>query len=375
MKTKWHLSVLLVFSILASGGACAAQSLRQAADKIGLLVGTAEQEAVFTQPEYARVLTTQFNMAEPSKELKWAATEPARGVFDFSVGDRMVAYDEAHGLKVRGHNLLWGHYNPAWLNDGHFTPAQLKRIMKRHIQTEVRHYRGHVFAWDVVNEGLGSKGQLEHSIWYDQPGIGLAAKGPAYIAQAIRWAHEADPKVLLFYNEDHADGINIESDALYKMVRGFQRQGVPIDGVGLQMHVVRPVNVPVHPVENIARFTRLGLEVHLTEVDVGIPIQGPGEPSKAQLAWQAKIYREIATACAENPGCTAFQTWGFTDQYSWIPRATHGKRGDALPFDVNFKPKPAYYAILDAFRQALKDNPNIKEERLQFERKVEARHH
>lgn len=375
MKTKWYLAVLLVLSVLASGGACAAQTLRQAADKIGLLVGTAADPPLFSQTKYARTLASQYNMIEPEGAMKWRATEPSQGVFDFKAGDRLVAFAEAHGMKVRGHNLLWDKDNPEWLTEGHFTPAQLKRIMKHHIQTVVRHFRGRVFAWDVVNEGLGSKGTLDHSIWYDQPGIGLAGQGSAYIVQAFRWAHEADPHALLFYNEDHADDINVESDAMYKMVKEFRAQGVPIDGVGLQMHIFTPANLPSHLAENIARFAKLGVEVHITELDVGLSVHGHEHPSASQLAWQAKVYRMAATACAENPDCTGFQTWGFTDRYSWIPEFSHGKRGAALPFDANYKPKPAERAILDAFHQALKSNPNIKEERLQFEQKVEVEHH
>jgi len=370
MKIKWHLAALLVFSIRAGGSVCAAQTLRQAAEKIGLLVGTAANPALFSQLEYAKTLAGQFNMIEAENSMKWRATEPSRGVFDFRAGDRLVAFAEAHGMKVRGHNLLWGKYNPAWLTQGHFTPAELHLIMKRHIQMEVRHYRGQVFAWDVVNEAFGSEGRLKHTVWYDEPGIGLAGKGTAYIAQAFRWAHEADPRALLFYNEVGADGINAKSDAMYEMVKDFKRQGVPINGVGLQMHVFNRSDVPSHLAENIARFTRLGVEVQITELDVALPTQAHGRASRSQLEWQAKIYRRAATACAENPGCTAFQTWGFTDRYSWIPIQTKGKRGAALIFDANYKPKRSYRAVLAAFRQALKSNPKIKEERLQFERKV-----
>ena len=370
MKIKWHLAALLILSMVAGGSACAAQSLREAAEKIGLLVGAAANPALFSQPEYAKTMASQFNMIEPENAMKWRATEPARGVFDFRHGDRVVAFAEAHGMKVRGHNLLWGKYNPAWLAQGHFTPAELERIMRRHIQMEVRHYRGQVFAWDVVNEAFESEGHLKHTLWYDEPGIGLAGKGTAYIAQAFRWAHDADPRALLFYNDYAAEGINAKSDAIYEMVKDFKQQGVPISGVGLQMHVFNPSDVPSHLAENIARFTRLGVEVQITEMDVALPTVAHKRESRSQLEWQAKIYRRVATDSAQNPGCTAFQTWGFTDRYSWIPIQTRGKRGAALIFDASYKPKPAYRAVLAAFRQALKSNPKIKEERLKFEQKV-----
>jgi endo-1,4-beta-xylanase len=370
MVIRRHLAALLTFSILTGGGACRAQTLRQVAEKIGLLVGTAVNPALFSQPEYAKTLTAQFNMVEPENQMKWAATEPSHGVFDFRAGDRVVQFAQARSMKVRGHNLLWGKYNPVWLKRGRFTPPQLCRIMKNHIQMVVRHYRGQVFAWDVVNEALDSEGHLRHTVWYDEPGIGLAGKGTAYIAQAFRWAHQADPQALLFYNEVGADGINARSDAMYEMVKDFKRLGVPISGVGLQMHVFNRGDILSQLARNIARFTKLGVEVQITEMDVALPVAGDSLASNSRLEWQAKIYRSVATACAENPGCTAFQMWGFTDRYSWIPGYTQGKRGAALIFSAEYRPKPAYQAVVEAFQRVLKSNPQLKEQRLQFDRGV-----
>jgi endo-1,4-beta-xylanase len=371
MKIKSHLAAVVTLAVLAGACALSAQTLRQAAKKIGLLVGTAAQPRRLSDAKYAGTLTRQFNMIEAENSMKWRATEPAEGVFDFKPGDRIVAFAEAHGMQVRGHNLLWGKYNPAWLAKGHFTPSQLRHIMKRHIQTVVRHYRGKVFAWDVVNEAFDSHGHLRHTLWYDRPGIGLAGRGTDYIAQAFRWAHQADPHALLFYNDYAAEGIDAKSDAIYAMVKDFKRCGVPIDGVGLQMHVYSMKDAQANVAANIARLTKLGVEVQITEMDVGIPTNAHGQASKSQLAWQAKVYRKVAMACAENPGCTAFQTWGFTDRYSWIPKHSHGKEGAALLFDASYRPKPAFDEVLGAFEQALKSNPRLKQQRLRFERRVQ----
>lgn len=154
------------------------------------------------------------------------------------------------------------------------------------------------------------------------------------------------------------------------MVKDFKRQGVPISGVGLQMHVFNRDDVPSQIARNIARFTKLGVEVQVTEMDVALPLAGHGKTSNSQLEWQAKVYSSVATSCAENPGCTAFQTWGFTDRHSWIPGHTKWKRGAALIFDADYRAKPAYRAVLDAFREILKSDPQIREQRLQFEQKV-----
>ncbi len=371
MKFRCCLWGLALAFALGTPGACAAQTLRQAAGKIGLLVGAAANPDLFSEAAYSQTLARQFNMIEPENAMKWRATEPKEGVFEFRAGDAIVAFAAAHGMKVRGHNLLWGRYNPAWLTQGRFTPEQLRAIMKRHIQTVVRHYRGRVFAWDVVNEAFDRKGRLRHTIWYDRPGIGLAGKGTAYIAQAFRWAHEADPHALLFYNDYAAEGINAKSDAIFAMVKEFMREGLPIAGVGLQMHVDSQAEAEANVAANMARLEKLGVEVQITEMDVALPRNGEGKARQSALAWQAKVYRRVALACAADPGCTAFETWGFTDRYSWIPRHTHGEKGAALLFAADYKPKPALGAVLDAFAQALGKNPEIRQERLRFERKVE----
>ncbi len=132
------------------------------------------------------------------------------------------------------------------------------------------------------------------------------------------------------------------------MVRDFMRQGVPIDGVGLQMHIEKPPDIASISA-NIARFTALGVQVHITEMDVSLPVDANGNASPADLQNQAEIYRQIAEACLSHPGCTAIQTWGFTDKYSWIGSHSKKTRGAALLFDRNYQPKPAYEAI----RQAL----------------------
>jgi len=198
-----------------------------------------------------------------------------------------------------------------------------------------------------VNEALDENGHLRDSLWYNQPGIGHAEKGSAYIEQAFRWAHEADPKALLFYNDNGGEGLNKKSDAIYAMVKDFRRREVPIDGVGLQMHVSQLDLDTAAIATNIARLTALGVQVHITELDVSLPVDSDGRTATNDLARQAEVYRAIVRACLQNPGCTAIQTWGFTDKYSWIGSHSHHTRGAALPFDGTYKPKPAYDAMID----------------------------
>lgn len=321
--------------------------LRQAADQAHMLVGTAVRPSLLPEAAYSATLAREFNMVEPEDAMKWWTIQRNLGTFDFYEGDEVVRFAQAHGMKVRGHCLVWDHNNPEWLVEGHFTPAQMSHLLQEHITTVMRHYASQVFAWDVVNEALDENGSLKDSPWYNQPGIGLAEKGSAYIEQAFRWAHEADPQALLFYNENGGEGLNRKSDAIYAMVKDFKRRGVPIDGVGLQMHIAALDFDTAAVAANIARLTALGLQVQITELDVSLPLDSTGLATRDDLLRQAKVYRGAVRACFESPGCTAIQTWGFTDKYSWIGSHTHGTRGAALPFDPSYKPKPAYDAIVE----------------------------
>jgi endo-1,4-beta-xylanase len=330
---------------------CGAQSLRQAADDAGLLVGTAVRPYLFSESAYTQTLAREFNMVEPEDAMKWPALRPNISTYDFRQGDEVVRFAQAHRMKIRGHCLVWDHDNPDWLTKNPFTTRQLSRILHEHITRVMRHYAGQVFAWDVINEATDENGKVRDSIWYNQPGIGFSGKGTAYIEQVFRWAHTADPHALLFYNEAEGEGLNRKSDAIYSMMKSFKRHGVPIDGVGLQMHVpaidTDIVSIAAEVFANIARLTALGLQVQITELDVPLTVEPDGTVRPSDLARQAEMYRRIVRACLNNAGCTAIQTWGFTDKYSWIGSHSHHTRGAALPFDQTYQPKAAYRALLE----------------------------
>jgi endo-1,4-beta-xylanase len=355
---KTALTVLLVLAIPT--GSFFAQSLREQADKNGMLIGAAVNPMLFDEALYASTLAREFNLLEPENVMKWGAIRPEQDKFNFGPGDEVVAFARAHKMKVRGHCLLWSKYNPAWLSKGSFTPEQLSKLLREHITTVMKHYSGQVFAWDVVNESFLANGDVEPSIWYDSPGIGLTGKGTAYIEQAFRWARAADPNALLFYNDYDTESLNPKSDAVYAMVKDFKRRGVPIDGVGIQAHIFNFGMKEISSLAaNLLRLTALGVQVHITEMDVALPVDVNGallEPG--DLARQAEIYRFVATACVQQPGCTAFQAWGFTDKYSWIPRYTKGAKGRALLFDQNYAPKPAYDALRDVLERQRRQKIN-----------------
>ncbi len=340
-------------------------TLRQAAAQRGFLMGAvvdADEFGYFDpltgSPQYGATLGTQYNMIEAENAMKWIVTEPAQGVYNFEPGDEITTFAQAHQIKVRGHNLAWWTQNPKWLNTlaSTATPATMSQMLHDHIFSEMQHYKGKVFAWDVVNEAVsdsanGAGTQLRDEIWYDQPGIGMTGTG--WIEQAFRWAHEADPKALLFYNDYNIYTPGAKTQAVLNMVADFKSRGVPIDGVGLQMHTDTygwPDSAGL--AATIQAFTNLGVQVHITEADVQVPVNVPTTSGTSTPAWlqlQAQTYQRILTVCVQNPRCTAFQTWGFTDNYSWIPAANPGF-GAALPFDQNYQPKPAFFGLLNALK-------------------------
>jgi endo-1,4-beta-xylanase len=365
-------NVVVGLQLTTPGG----QSLRGSAHGSQILIGSAVRTSQLSEALYASTLAGEFNMVEPEDALKWEVVHPQRNEFDFSQADQILEFAALHDMRLRGHTLVWHRQNPKWLAEGHYTSTELAYILEEHIKTVVGHYRGKIFAWDVVNEAFDElrPGELRSTIWRDQPGIAVGRNGSAsiveprasrnrilgdletpslkqpylYIERCFRWAHEADPQALLFYNEAEAETISAKSDAVFFMVRDFSRRGVPIDGVGLQMHIP-DLHADVESISaNIKRLTGLGVQVHITEMDVALPLDSNGNARAQDLVRQADIYRNVALACLSHPGCTAIQTWGFTDKYSWIGSHTEHRQGAALLFDQNYRAKPAYKALRNA---------------------------
>jgi endo-1,4-beta-xylanase len=310
---------------------------------------------LLTVPIYADLLSSQYSMLEPANAMKWDVTQPTMTTYNFQPGDELVAFAESNAMLVRGHNLCWYQQFPAWLSPyaATATPAQMATLLQNHITAEVTHFAGKVFAWDVVNEAFydpsgSAVPGLRDSIWYDQPGIGQTGTG--YIAQAFQWAHAADPNALLFYNDYNIEEPGPKFTAVLNMVQDFVSNGVPIDGVGFEMHVLNSYYpTATELAQNMQALAALGLQVHITEMDVRLPVDSNGNASAADLEAQAQVYQTVLTACLQQPNCTAFQVWGVSDANSWIPGAFPGY-GAALPFDVNYQPKPAFNALLAAMQ-------------------------
>lgn len=325
--------------------------LRDLAQAHHLAFGAAVNVSALQQDRtYAGLLEQQLNMVTPENVMKFNITEPDQDIFNFTQADALVAFAQAHRMQVRGHNLVWNEALPSWLTDGHFSKPQLQAILQNHISTVVQRFRSKVHIWDVVNEAIDDNGHLRKGIWLD-------TLGPDYIALAFRWAHEVDPQAHLFYNDYGAEGLGAKSDAVYKLVKGLVEDGVPIYGVGLQMHVSIFRAPSEHDVlVNMQRLAALGLKVQITEMDVSLRKNNaqftnptPIQAMPAQLDAQAKIYHNMLAACLAITACEAFVMWGLIDRYSWLngDGLTPNHADAPLIYDENYQPKPAFTALVD----------------------------
>jgi endo-1,4-beta-xylanase len=316
-------------------------SLKQLAKPTGVRSGTAVNTSVLASDStYSGLVASQFNLVTPENAMKWEVTEPSRGKFDFTEADQLVAFAKAHNQKVRGHTLAWHSQLPSWVSDGNFSKQELRQILKQHINTEVGHFKGQIWAWDVVNEAFNDDGTLRDSIW-------LQKLGPSYIADAFRWAHRADPKAILFYNDYNTEGVNAKSTAAYKLIKKLRKQGVPIQGFGVQGHLSTDYGLPTDMQKNLHRFGALGLKTAVTEADVRITL--PASPAEVQA--QDNGYSYMLQSCLLERSCISFTVWGFSDKYSWVPTTFPGQ-GQANIYDENYQPKSAYDALRRDFALA-----------------------
>ena len=315
-------------------GAAAARSLGALGDRAGVRIGTAvDMAALAADAPYRAAATTEFSSVTPENVMKWESVEPTRGTYDWAPADQLVAFAHDNHQLVRGHTLVWHSQLPGWLTAGNFTPDELRQILHRHITDEVTHFKGSIWQWDVVNEAFNDDGTLRDSIW-------LQKLGPGYIADAFRWAHEADPKAKLYINDYNIEGVNAKSTALYDLVARLRAQHVPVDGVGVQGHLDVQYPAPHDIADNLRRFDDLGLESAITEADVRITMPVDNTEQEAQ----AQAYSVLLQGCLLTEHCTDFTVWGFTDKYSWVPGVFTGE-GSANLFDEAYRPKAAYTAL------------------------------
>lgn len=322
-------------------------SLRELGEQAGVLIGAAvEPEDMAWEPLYNPTVAREFSIITTENVLKFGLVRKTPNRYVFGPADVIVDFAAQNGLQVRGHTLVWHEQLPDWLKVADYDSEELAALLKGHIETVVGRYKGRIQYWDVLNEAIDWDGSMRETIW-------LEKLGPEYMDKVFRWAHEADPDAKLFYNDYSAEGLGDKSDAVYELVKGMVERGVPIDGVGFQGHFgIEEPPTPEDVAANIDRLTALGLEVQFTEVDVRIP-----EPvTDEKLQEQADVYWTMLNACVQNPGCTAFVTWGVTDKFSWISSFLDGYDAGLL-IDREYKPKPAYWALRDVLERRLRLGP------------------
>jgi endo-1,4-beta-xylanase len=334
------LLVVLTYNEAARGQNGDTTPLRTLAEARGIAIGTAVAAVPLRDDsQYAETLRREFNLVTTETELKMDVLRPNRDTYDFSHADTIIEFAEANEMRVRGHTLVWHDALPGWLTGGNFSRDELVAILRDHIHTVVRHYRGRVDYWDVVNEAMGDDGNLRDSFW-------LRGIGPEYIEYAFTWAREADPDALLFYNDYGAETMNDKSNAIYEMLGDLVLRDIPVDGIGLQMHVSLGDVPDMERVRaNMVTLEALRLEVHITEMDVAV-YNGTGTDAQ-RLDAQAVVYRDALRTCLSVDACTTFSTWGFTDRHTWIPQVI-GRPDAPLPFDADYQPKPAYWSLAGA---------------------------
>ncbi|MFE8952571.1 endo-1,4-beta-xylanase [Streptomyces althioticus] len=334
--------------------------LRAAAPE-GFVIGTAvaggghHLEQDYPDPftydkEYRKVLGREFSSVSPENQMKWDHIHPELDRYDFEQADAIVEFARKNRQVVRGHTLLWHSQNPAWLEEGDFTKAELRSILREHITKVVGRYKGKIQQWDVANEIFDDQGNLR-----TQENIWIRELGPEIVADAFRWAHKADPKAKLFFNDFNVESVNAKSDAYYALVKDLLKQRVPVHGFSVQGHLSTRYGFPGDLADNLHRFDALGLETAVTELDVRMDVPEGSLPTPAQEKQQAEYYQRMLEACLDVEGCNSFTIWGFTDKYSWVPVFFEGE-GFATVMTEDFDRKPAYHALRDTLKDARHDD-------------------
>jgi len=328
----------------------APQSLKAHAAEKGVMYGCAVNVGLLSKDEaYAKLVQQQAGIVVAENSMKWGPMRPAPGEYRWDEADKLVAFAEANGMKVRGHNLCWHRQLPRWF-DGYATKENAAALLTTHIETVVKRYKGRIQSWDVVNEAvLPSDGRLDGL--RDSPWLKLV--GPGYIELSFRTARAADPAAKLTYNDY---GIEAEDEssgkkrvAVLELVKALHMRGL-IDAVGVQSHISAGGEYGQGLSEFLDAVSGLGLEIYVTEMDVNDRKLGPDDVTRDKAV--AATYREYLDLVLRNPAVKSVLTWGITDEFTWLngedARADHLPER-CLPFDKELKPVPAFFAIGDAF--------------------------
>jgi endo-1,4-beta-xylanase len=296
---------------------------------------------------YRDVIIKEFNSLTSENAMKFAQLHPAQNTYTWEEADYLLNFATQNNMRVHGHTLIWYKNPPAWVLNFQGDEAAWDNLLKTHIQTVVTRYKGKIKSWDVVNEAVAENGTLRSTecIWYQK-------LGAAYIEKSFRYAHEADPDALLFYNDYGHEFGPTKRTAIINLVNDLKAKGVPIHGMGLQMHT-RYTQSDQNLAAAINTAAATGLKVHISELDMEINTgnlldltfsAGLAAQQKAKYEFIVKTYNAIPKS--QQFGIT---TWNVGDADSWI-RGQYNRPDWPLPFDDNYNRKPAYQGILDGVK-------------------------
>ncbi|MBR7029959.1 MAG: endo-1,4-beta-xylanase, partial [Prevotella sp.] len=290
---------------------------------IGTAISMWKNDLTNASLDETKEVGAQFNMLVAENEMKWDALEPSRNSFSYGSADNLVRFAQNHDMRLRGHCLTWHSQLPTWVssdgkkNDKNWSREEALAILKNHIEKVVKHYKGKVAEWDVVNECLDDDQSVvrsnpegytlrKNSVW-------TQAVGEDFIDSAFVWAHRADPDAVLYLNDYGVEFSNkAKTAAFYNLAMRLKKKGIPIDGVGLQCHFSIGDLDSVKLDNTIRRFAEAGLQCIITELDMGIP----SNTTKNKEA-QARDYRVITDIVLNNDNCPDMVIWGLKDNNSW----------------------------------------------------------
>ncbi|MCC3156667.1 endo-1,4-beta-xylanase [Hymenobacter sp. 15J16-1T3B] len=351
MKTT---SLLLLSLLLSSCGGSGSEpqpepplppalgSLREAAFPFGAAVNV---NLLRSSAAYQGVVTREYRSVTAENAMKFRSLHPDAATYAWTDADYLVQYARQTNSRVHGHTLIWHNSLPAWVTGFQGDSAAWETLMKTHIQTVVGHFRGQVASWDVVNEAVAEDGTLRPSPW-------LQHLGPDYVARAFQYARQADPDAKLFYNDYGHEYGPTKRTAILNLVSSLKARGIPIDGIGLQLHTSL-TRSDANLATAITSAAQTGLLVHISELDVAV---NPG--NQAGLAWsdalaaaQKAKYKLIVQTFNALPAAQRFgiTTWNVTDADTWV-RGACGCPDWPLPFNEQYQKKPAYDGIVEGLQ-------------------------
>ncbi len=325
--------------------------LKELAERQNIQVGSFAALKYLKERAYSEILASEFEYAIIDGQPNWSFEDgdlrPGPNQYDFSRFDQVFSFADENDMPVRVQHYVWGEekWLPGWLKDGNYSKPELLKLIEDHIKTVGSRYEGKVREYTVVNEPFSRKlGVNGLSDWWGD------RIGEEYIDQSFRWARQADPNSILILNDFGNEVENDVSNAMHDYVKSALERGVPIDAVGMEMHLsgdAPPKEQDV--VKNMKRFADLGLKVYITEFDVTMTSVDKSKDEEYKI--QAKVYYDMLSACREvGPKvCPNFGLLGLVDRQSWY-NGLGIDDAQPLTFEDDYTPKPAFFALRDALR-------------------------